>query len=160
MWIFVGWYRPDWYLDLSGINCTSEEMKKALDGHFTLDFIQFQPNYSAVTLVGKTVKEIIDDFRAKRSEESMDIPLNRTFSLYQAYGYDAVLSIARMLDRVAAGDWPNDTLSQSSYRDLRHKLKREVESSSFEFEGLTVRVVGCSSFLCWVASVVIVLFST
>ena len=56
MWVFVGWYHSiDWYLHdkFKPTNCTDEEMKEAVNGHFTVDFAQVREDHDVSLPTGK-----------------------------------------------------------------------------------------------------------
>jgi hypothetical protein len=134
VWILPGWYSPKWYsperyTSDSKRNCSISDMLEALDGHFTVDFIQTRSDWTVHTPVGKTVEEIANDWISK-TEETND--LKKAFSLYEAYGYDTVLSIAKMLQRIVKEN-PQVNLSQLNYSQLA-RLTRDLD---FTFEGLT-----------------------
>lgn len=147
VWIFVGWYHsPTWYISRNeAVNCSKAQMKEALDGHFTLDFTQLGSNLSApILLTGKTVGDVTWEFR-KLKNITNNTPVSETFKQYSAYGYDAILAIARMLDIAvhkfgAKGEihWINNfTYEDYNVADVFNAI---LENDSFPFEGLTGRV--------------------
>ena len=127
MWVFFGWYRAKWYEDVTDemVSCSVDDMKKAVDGHFTLDFIKFRQDRDTMTEIGKTVQEVYMAFQ----EKGMSLE-NRSFDQYQAYGYDAVLFIALILDKL------NKSTSSNHSPFSLEELPNEVAG-----EGVTVRFV-------------------
>jgi gamma-aminobutyric acid type B receptor len=40
VWFIIGWYPNNWYkVDDPSINCTSEQLKEALEGHITTEAV-------------------------------------------------------------------------------------------------------------------------
>lgn len=38
VWFLIGWYADDWYKQPDkSVNCTAEQLKEALEGHFTTE---------------------------------------------------------------------------------------------------------------------------
>ena len=142
VWILPGWYNPNWYRRPVGSeskqNCSVSDMEEALNGHFTVDYIQLRSDLTMMTAVEKTVEDIAKEWRSKSKDtKGEDIQLKRVFSLYEAYGYDAVLSIAQMLQGVLREN-PQANLSQLNYLELANLTKN---MTSVPFEGLTVSYV-------------------
>ncbi|XP_062518966.1 gamma-aminobutyric acid type B receptor subunit 2-like [Corticium candelabrum] len=97
VWIFVGFYESDWYLLSETTNCTQEEMKQAVNGHFIIDFIQISENIDKQTWIGKNITEIVREFQMIMNMSS-STPVDETFTKYSAYGYDLILAMARVID--------------------------------------------------------------
>lgn len=57
VWFLIGWYAHNWYKDESAVsvgnstNCTIEEMKKAAEGHFTVEPV-FLDRFGGTTISG------------------------------------------------------------------------------------------------------------
>ncbi|XP_062517057.1 gamma-aminobutyric acid type B receptor subunit 2-like isoform X2 [Corticium candelabrum] len=107
------------------VSCSVDDMKKAVDGHFTLDFIKFRQDRDTMTEIGKTVQEVYMAFQ----EKGMSLE-NRSFDQYQAYGYDAVLFIALILDKL------NKSTSSNHSPFSLEELPNEVAG-----EGVTGKLV-------------------
>ena len=40
MWFIIGWYPNNWYkVNDTSINCTADQLKEALEGHFTTEAV-------------------------------------------------------------------------------------------------------------------------
>ena len=47
VWIIIGWYPDNWYKQPdTSINCTAEQMQKALEGHFTTEGLMLNQDNS------------------------------------------------------------------------------------------------------------------
>ncbi|XP_062508791.1 gamma-aminobutyric acid type B receptor subunit 1-like [Corticium candelabrum] len=147
VWSFVSWYHsPYWYMNNNeAVNCTTEEMKKAVNGHFTFGDVQLRPDTNVTTMTGKNVTEVALEFQ-KVANITAETPISETFRKYSAFGYDVILAIARMLDMAvhkftASGEI--DRINNFTYEDsyVMEVFEKILESSSFPFEGLTGRVV-------------------
>ena len=37
VWFLIGWYEDNWWHPTPGLNCTKDEMMRAVQGHFTTE---------------------------------------------------------------------------------------------------------------------------
>ena len=51
VWFLIGWYADDWYRQYDPhVNCSAEQMKEALEGHFTTEGLMLnQDNSSTIS---------------------------------------------------------------------------------------------------------------
>eukprot|EP00118_Oscarella_pearsei_P015755 m.144646 g.144646 ORF g.144646 m.144646 type:complete len:874 (+) comp38404_c0_seq19:2136-4757(+) len=132
-WIFPGWFTSStWYM--TSDDCTPAEMVEAVRGHFTVDVsgVDRYGMRNVPTLVGKTGAEVQKEFKMKT---------NSSLNNYLAYGYDAVLATAKMLDEAAtslSATGQLERLERFSYNDsgLPKLFKSILSNSSFSFPGL------------------------
>ncbi|XP_064650354.1 gamma-aminobutyric acid type B receptor subunit 1-like [Lineus longissimus] len=98
VWFLIGWYADDWYLlPNQHVNCTKEEMKKAVEGHFTTESMMLN-QADVATVSGMTSSEF--------QQRLINVYLNNT-NPNRVVGYpeaplayDAVWATALALDKV------------------------------------------------------------
>ena len=51
MWFIIGWYPDNWFAEADpSINCTADQMKEALQGHFTTEGLMVNPDENDTTI--------------------------------------------------------------------------------------------------------------
>ncbi|XP_065840779.1 gamma-aminobutyric acid type B receptor subunit 2-like isoform X2 [Oscarella lobularis] len=90
VWIFPGWYH---YFDDRPV--CFDEMKKTINGHFTIDLTRIPASDNQTVLPDRTFAGFKQEY-IKRT--------GKAFKYYGAYGYDTIVAIAHMLNRSLAKD--------------------------------------------------------
>ncbi|RWS21444.1 gamma-aminobutyric acid type B receptor subunit 1-like protein, partial [Leptotrombidium deliense] len=97
VWFLIGWYEDNWYLPDDKVNCTKEEMLKAVQGHFTTEALMLNRD-SNITVANVTAQEWLQRYHRELniSAESVNKPEG-----YQEapLAYDAVWAIAYALNK-------------------------------------------------------------
>ncbi|XP_062508758.1 gamma-aminobutyric acid type B receptor subunit 1-like isoform X2 [Corticium candelabrum] len=143
VWMLPGWYHDrDWFLQAHNTNCTESEMIEAVNGHFEFDFAQIRLDYeNKILLTNKTVADVAAEFRHRISMPA-NMPVNKTFKSYSAYGYDAMLSIGLLLDKIVRNYSEQGMLDRINdfnygYDDIVKLSNDFLSRKDFQFEGLT-----------------------
>ena len=91
----------------------------------------------------KSVSDVTLEFQ-NRANISSKFPISEIFKQYSAYGYDAILALARMFDKAvhrftATGEIHR--INHFTYEDgyVADVFNEILENDTFPFEGLTVR---------------------
>ncbi|XP_052799303.1 gamma-aminobutyric acid type B receptor subunit 2-like [Mya arenaria] len=90
VWILSGpLLYPMWITkaNMSGLDCTREQLIKASGGHFTLDFHEMSQSQDII-ISGNPAKQVYEDMQQKADQ------LGWKFTAYTPYIYDAVWSLA------------------------------------------------------------------
>ncbi|ESN97887.1 hypothetical protein HELRODRAFT_101913 [Helobdella robusta] len=103
VWFILGWYSDNWYTNVNGTNCTLEEMKAAVEGHFTTEGVM-RSLYRADQIVsGEVVETVLKNMNesiknAERIEK--DHQLSEVVGFQEApLAYDAVWALALALNK-------------------------------------------------------------
>ncbi|XP_022688602.1 gamma-aminobutyric acid type B receptor subunit 1-like isoform X2 [Varroa jacobsoni] len=102
VWLLIGWYEDDWYtIQDKGHNCTTEELKQALEGHITTEALMLYKEENK-TISGMTSKTFMDRYiqtlekdnntNGRRPEGFQEAPL----------AYDAIWAVALALNKTIA----------------------------------------------------------
>ncbi|KAJ8916169.1 hypothetical protein NQ315_016308 [Exocentrus adspersus] len=127
IWLNNTWYNTDQFNrnQKETVNCTSDEMKKAINGYFAMTHAYFAPD-NAVMQENITVGQWRENY-AKRTRE----PSN-----YAGFAYDAVWTYALALDKLAKTD--PEAMSDLHSETTTNKLVRLVEDT--DFHGVSGRI--------------------
>nr|QRN45425.1 metabotropic GABA-B receptor subtype 1 [Carausius morosus] len=98
VWFFIGWYEDNWFevsLDKEGVNCSSEEMRMAAEGHLTTEALMWNQNQQR-TISGKTAEDFRLQLNDLLRQQGYDIDNSRYPEGYQEapLAYDAVWAVA------------------------------------------------------------------
>ncbi|XP_054721355.1 atrial natriuretic peptide receptor 2-like [Uloborus diversus] len=101
VWFLPPWFSEDWFKkgtlnsepfeERETVNCTTEQMIEAINGHLSLSY-KFYADNDTVMQEGKTVGEWLNQYGNLTKEEGKDM------SRYGGYAYDAVWVYALALD--------------------------------------------------------------
>ncbi|XP_016847283.1 gamma-aminobutyric acid type B receptor subunit 1 [Anolis carolinensis] len=138
VWFLIGWYADNWFrIKDANINCTEEEMREAVEGHFTTEIVMLNPENTR-SISNMTSQEFIDKL-TKRVEKSPE----ETGGFQEApLAYDAIWALALALNKTSAElvkkglrledfNYNNRTITDEIYRAL----------NSSAFEGVSGHVV-------------------
>ncbi|KAH0630356.1 hypothetical protein JD844_013308, partial [Phrynosoma platyrhinos] len=138
VWFLIGWYADNWFrIKDANINCTEEEMREAVEGHFTTEIVMLNPENTR-SISNMTSQEFIDKL-TKRVEKSPE----ETGGFQEApLAYDAIWALALALNKTSAElvkkglrledfNYNNRTITDEIYRAL----------NSSAFEGISGHVV-------------------
>jgi hypothetical protein len=147
VWVFVGWYHSiRWYLheEVKTTGCTFEEMKEAVEGHFTVDFAQVTDDHEAMLRTGKTVQQVAKEFQ-ERVNIASGTPVDKTFRKYSGYGYDMAVALGLVFDNIInllKSRGKLNVLHNFTYEDttLVNLINETLTKQKFSFKGLTGQV--------------------
>ncbi|XP_042308292.1 gamma-aminobutyric acid type B receptor subunit 1 [Sceloporus undulatus] len=138
VWFLIGWYADNWFrIKDANINCTEEEMREAVEGHFTTEIVMLNPENTR-SISNMTSQEFIDKL-TKRVEKSPE----ETGGFQEApLAYDAIWALALALNKTSTElvkkglrledfNYNNRTITDEIYRAL----------NSSAFEGISGHVV-------------------
>ncbi|XP_022239311.1 gamma-aminobutyric acid type B receptor subunit 1-like isoform X2 [Limulus polyphemus] len=98
VWFLIGWYEDDWYtIQERGYNCSVEQMKEALEGHFTTEALMLNQG-SERTISGMTSKDFLSRYKEALVEFGY---IDRLPEGHQEapLAYDAVWAVALALNK-------------------------------------------------------------
>ncbi|XP_071947988.1 gamma-aminobutyric acid type B receptor subunit 1-like [Antedon mediterranea] len=132
VWFLIGWYPDNWYAQNDpNINCTAEQLKTALENHFTTEGMMLSPDPTPS----------ISGMNAEMFKERMSVALgNKNPSDVSGYpesplSYDAVWSIAMALNKTS-NKLAERGLSLESYtygnKDVADEIYTALNSSRFK----------------------------
>eukprot|EP00118_Oscarella_pearsei_P022685 m.264849 g.264849 ORF g.264849 m.264849 type:complete len:573 (+) comp40481_c0_seq4:1281-2999(+) len=134
VWIFPGWYHYHenlWFLEFEkSINCNQQQMKEAINGHFTVDITRISSPDSTSVLPNKTFIQFKQEYSRRAADQ---------FTYYAAYGYDTVVAIALMIDK-AANRYPNLFENVTYNNETFVKILNDTLQNEVSFEGFTGKV--------------------
>jgi gamma-aminobutyric acid type B receptor len=62
VWFLIGWYEDDWWTDVKDLDCTSDQMKAAVEGHLTTEGLVLNSD-SRTTVSGYTSKDWLSRYQ-------------------------------------------------------------------------------------------------
>ena len=101
IWFLIGWYEDNWYLPVPGLNCTKEEMLKAVEGHFTTEALMLNQDLKR-TISGTTAPEWLKRFNSElKSDLGYEITETNKPEGYQEapLAYDSIWAVALALNK-------------------------------------------------------------
>lgn len=99
VWWLIGWYADDWFLKKNDVDCTAEEMSRAVEGHFTTE-IQMLTDSTTRTISGITAQEFITDLNSTLKHLFPTKPIESVGGYVEApLAYDATWALALALNR-------------------------------------------------------------
>ncbi|XP_076343552.1 gamma-aminobutyric acid type B receptor subunit 1-like isoform X1 [Tachypleus tridentatus] len=127
VWFLIGWYEDDWYtIQERGCNCSVEQMKEALDGHFTTEALMMNQGNER-TISGMTS----EDFLTRYEEALMRFGyVDRLPEGHQEapLAYDAVWAVALALNKTIRRLSEMD-MSLDDFTYENSKIAREIYSA-------------------------------
>ncbi len=102
-------YADNWFLKLNDVECTPEEMSRAVEGHFTTE-IQMLTDATTKTISGFTAQEFITDLNSTLKQLFPFKPIESVGGYVEApLAYDATWALAlalnRSLERTNLEEW-------------------------------------------------------
>ncbi|CAF1583392.1 unnamed protein product [Adineta ricciae] len=109
VWWLIGWYADNWFLKIDDIDCTADEMSRAVEGHFTTE-IQMLTDSTTRTISGLTAREFITDLNTTLKQLFPNKPVESVGGYVEApLAYDATWALAlalnRSLERTNLEEW-------------------------------------------------------
>ncbi|KAI1308651.1 Gamma-aminobutyric acid type B receptor subunit 1 [Halotydeus destructor] len=101
VWLLIGWYEDNWWHPTPGLNCTKDEMMKAVQGHFTTEALLLNQD-SKLTIANMTSREWLQRYHHEyESESGHEITQDSKPEGYQEapLAYDAIWAVALALNR-------------------------------------------------------------
>lgn len=98
MWFIIGWYPDNWYAEKDeNINCTVDQMREALEGHFTTEGLMRSQD-DVATISGLTSTEFMKQIADSIANISSN-PFSVTGYVEAPLAYDAVWALALALNQ-------------------------------------------------------------
>ncbi len=92
-------YADNWFLKVNDVECTAEEMSRAVEGHFTTE-IQMLTDSTTKTISGLTAQEFITDLNSTLKQLFHTKPIESVGGYVEApLAYDATWALALALNR-------------------------------------------------------------
>ncbi|CAF1122267.1 unnamed protein product [Didymodactylos carnosus] len=129
VWWTIGWYADNWFLKVNDIDCTEEEMAKAVEGHFTTE-IQMLTDSTQETISDITPQLFIADLNSTLRELFPYKPVESVGGYVEApLAYDATWALALALNRSLT----RTDLEKWSYDNLQMKniMMEDMENTQF-----------------------------
>ncbi|EFO20901.1 metabotropic GABA-B receptor subtype 2 [Loa loa] len=92
-WILPGYHKNDWWHNVSGVNCTVEELAQVIEGHFAVEFSPYSQRLARLTIANKTVSAIRTELDAREGSSPE--------SVFKGYVYDGLWTLALAIEHVA-----------------------------------------------------------
>ncbi|XP_054160716.1 gamma-aminobutyric acid type B receptor subunit 1-like [Oppia nitens] len=105
VWFLIGWYDPSWFHPTPNINCTMNEMRKVVEGHFTTEALMINQGYDK-TIAGITAQEWVVRYENELKKYKQYFPFGsnkpQEGSQEAPLAYDAIWAIALALNKTIA----------------------------------------------------------
>lgn len=99
VWLLIGWYEDGWYtVQDKGHNCTTEQMKEALEGHFTTEALMLNQG-SEITLSGMSSQQFLERYEMALAEQNGMNGYRPEGHQEAPLAYDAIWAIALALNK-------------------------------------------------------------
>ncbi|CAI9738858.1 gamma-aminobutyric acid type B receptor subunit 1-like [Octopus vulgaris] len=131
VWFIIGWYPDNWYMaEDKSINCTVDQLKEALEGHFTTEamILNQQPTKTLANMTSQRYKERLD------SKLNVSDTSQVTGYPESPLAYDALWAVALALNKTAARlALKNLTLDEFDYnkKHITDEIYSAMDSTSF-----------------------------
>ncbi|KXJ12256.1 Gamma-aminobutyric acid type B receptor subunit 1 [Exaiptasia diaphana] len=112
VWMIVGWYSPDWWKRTDDVTCTSDELKLASSNLIETAPLDITSSSEPLHNLKQSAKDLIKELNKLMTSN------NFSTNLYTSFTYDAVWTIARMLNKsIPLLAKHNKTLESLTYKD-------------------------------------------
>lgn len=100
VWLLIGWYEDGWYtVQDKGHNCTTEQMKEALEGHFTTEALMLNQG-NQETISGMSSQQFLERYERALAEQNGGLQGYKPEGHQEApLAYDAIWAIALALNK-------------------------------------------------------------
>ncbi|EJW77337.1 hypothetical protein WUBG_11754, partial [Wuchereria bancrofti] len=129
----------DWWRNVSGVSCTVEELAKAIEGHFAVEFSPYSQRLARLTIANKTVSAIRTELDGRQGSSPE--------SVFKGYVYDGLWTLSLAIEHVAqlhqqrdGITWVPNVSDTEDWTKLSAELLQALSSTSFI--GVTVRTQG------------------
>ncbi|CAN8002636.1 unnamed protein product, partial [Ixodes hexagonus] len=142
VWLLIGWYEDGWYaVQDKGHNCTAEQMREALEGHFTTEALMLNQG-NEETISGMSSQQFLERYELAlarqngmngyRPEGYQEAPL----------AYDAIWAIALALNKTIS-TLKENSMSIEDFTYTNKKIADEIwlAMAATEFLGVSGYVV-------------------
>ncbi|XP_069119655.1 gamma-aminobutyric acid type B receptor subunit 1-like isoform X3 [Argopecten irradians] len=135
VWFIIGWYPDNWYKKYDPkINCTADQLKEALEGHFATEAVVLHQENTA-TLSHMTSQEFKDRLDLNLKERYNFTDMSQVDGYPEApFAYDAVWALALALNRTSMKlSKYNKKLEDFNYysEDIRREIYSAMNDTSF-----------------------------
>ncbi|CAF1291203.1 unnamed protein product [Adineta steineri] len=129
VWWLIGWYADNWFLKAHDVECTPEEMSRAVEGHFTTE-IQMLTDATRRTVSGLTAQEFITDLNTTLKQLFPSKPVESVGGYVEApLAYDATWALAlalnRSLERTNLEEWTYGNV------DMKNLMMDDMKQTDF-----------------------------
>ncbi|XP_041481660.1 gamma-aminobutyric acid type B receptor subunit 1-like isoform X3 [Lytechinus variegatus] len=149
VWFLIGWYPDNWYdsIDDKKVNCTAEQLKEALQYHFTTEGMMLKPD-DTPSISGMTSKE----FLARLNSKLTTSPQKTAGYPEAPLAYDAIWALALALnktqERLASRNLRLENYTYGN-ADIADEIYMALNSSNFEGLSGTVAFTSTGDRLAW-----------
>ncbi|EEC10249.1 metabotropic GABA-B receptor subtype, putative, partial [Ixodes scapularis] len=99
VWLLIGWYEDGWYtVQDKGHNCTTEQMKEALEGHFTTEALMLNQG-NQETISGMSSQQFLERYELALAEQNGMNGYRPEGHQEAPLAYDAIWAIALALNK-------------------------------------------------------------
>ncbi|XP_013406570.1 gamma-aminobutyric acid type B receptor subunit 1-like [Lingula anatina] len=131
VWFLIGWYPDKWYLKPDpNVNCTAEQLREALEGHFTTEAMMLNQNKTVVSDAGITAQEFEDELKKRIGKAPSDTEGYPEAPL----AYDAIWALAfafnKTIPRLAAKGLKLEDFEYSK-REIMEEIYNAMNSTNF-----------------------------
>ncbi|CAN8020607.1 unnamed protein product [Ixodes persulcatus] len=99
VWLLIGWYEDGWYtVQDKGHNCTTEQMKEALEGHFTTEALMLNQG-NQQTISGMSSQQFLERYELALAEQNGMNGYRPEGHQEAPLAYDAIWAIALALNK-------------------------------------------------------------
>ncbi|CAF0772752.1 unnamed protein product [Didymodactylos carnosus] len=129
VWWTIGWYADNWFLKVNDIDCTEEQMMKAVEGHFTTE-IQMLTDSTQETISNITPQSFVADLNSSLRELFPYKSVESVGGYVEApLAYDATWALAlalnRSLNRTNLEKWSYDN------SQMKNIMMEDMENTQF-----------------------------
>ncbi|XP_064458756.1 gamma-aminobutyric acid type B receptor subunit 1-like isoform X2 [Ornithodoros turicata] len=99
VWFLIGWYEDGWYaVPDKGHNCTTEQMKEALEGHFTTEALMLNQGHQE-TISGMSSQQFLERYEGELAKRNGANGYKPEGHQEAPLAYDAIWAIALALNK-------------------------------------------------------------
>ncbi|XP_031640680.1 gamma-aminobutyric acid type B receptor subunit 2 isoform X1 [Contarinia nasturtii] len=122
-WLIMGTYSLDWWMkENDTINCTSDQLKKALDATILTDLLPLSTT-GDITIAGITANEYLTEYNSRRGRE---------YSRFHGYTYDGIWAAALAIQYVAKRREHITSKFEYRVKDWENIFLDALRNTSFE----------------------------
>ncbi|XP_072017779.1 gamma-aminobutyric acid type B receptor subunit 1-like [Amphiura filiformis] len=147
IWFLIGWYPDNWYMvEDKDVNCTAEELKEALEGHFTTEGMMLKPD-DTPSISGMTSSRF-----EERMATKIDNPAETSGYPESPLAYDAIWAVALALNKTMNKLAPfGIQLENYTYgnEEIANEIYMALNSSNFPGLSGTVAFSATGDRLAW-----------
>ncbi|XP_064409264.1 gamma-aminobutyric acid type B receptor subunit 2 [Latimeria chalumnae] len=129
-WIIPGWYRPNWWEQVSSSSCSIKHLLAAMEGYIGVDFEPLSAK-EIRTISGRTPQQYEKEYIERSGGD---------YSKFHGYAYDGIWVIAKTLHRVIVNN-KHQKLQDFNYTDENMGRRFLDSMNETNFFGVTGQVM-------------------